>query len=238
MPLSVGKIIDSLTKASAVKNSILIFFQEESSTMLSSLSFYLFLIFMVQTVATFIRCYVFGVAGERLTNNLRMKLFNSVVFQEISFFDSNEMGEILNRLSYDTKILENVITNTVATLISRIIEILIGSVLMLTISWRLSIMMLSITPFALFILYIFGGWYNKTSKTYSDAIAKPMNVANETLYNIRTVRSFGQEEKQSNLYLDLLNQSFEIGKKLHFAGGFTGSLMILTGNIVINALLW
>ena len=132
------------------------------------MSFYLFFIFIIQTISIFIQSYVFGVAGERLTNKLRLKLFNSIVFQEISFFDTTKIGEILNRLSYDTKILENVITYTFATLISKILEISIGVILMLSISWKLSLMMLTLTPFALLILYIFGGWYSKTSKIYSD----------------------------------------------------------------------
>eukprot|EP01080_Neovahlkampfia_damariscottae_P005374 gene5374-9181_t len=228
MPIYIGKITDSLTKTSL----------DESSNLLTTMSFYLFFIFIIQTISIFVRSYVFGIAGERLTNKLRLKLFSSIVFQEISFFDKTEMGEILNRISYDTKILENVITYTFATLFSKILEISIGVILMLTISRKLSFMMLMLTPFALLILYIFGGWYSKTSKKYSDSIAKPANVANETLSNIRTVRSFGQEERQIKMYQNLLKDSFEIGKTLHFTSGLSGSLMIATGNIVINVLLW
>lgn len=49
-------------------------------------------------------CSKTGASGQIITNRLRQATYNSIVRQEISFFDRNKTGELVNRLSNDATI--------------------------------------------------------------------------------------------------------------------------------------
>ena len=45
---------------------------------------------------------IFGLIGERIGNNLRKSLFNSMINKDVEFYDENRTGELLSRISSDT----------------------------------------------------------------------------------------------------------------------------------------
>ena len=84
-PFFLGKIISESTAAHGVKN-------------IWNLSITLLIIFIVGSIATFIRSWLFNLVGERLVRKIRVDLFKSIMQQDIFFFDSNKTGT----LSYST----------------------------------------------------------------------------------------------------------------------------------------
>ena len=51
-----------------------------------------------QGVLSFVYITLLSSVGERLAANLRIRLFDSVLQQDIEFFDSHRSGDIINRL--------------------------------------------------------------------------------------------------------------------------------------------
>lgn len=58
-------------------------------------------IFIVGAAANLCRVYLLEMAGARVVNRLRQQVFGSIIRQEIGFFDRNQTGELVNRLSND-----------------------------------------------------------------------------------------------------------------------------------------
>lgn len=52
---------------------------------------------MLQSVLTFFYITALSCFGERLAARLRMKLFQSLMEQDIAFFDAHKTGEVINR---------------------------------------------------------------------------------------------------------------------------------------------
>ena len=67
-------------------------------------------VFAIQGIATAFRSYLFTVTGERIVAQLRKSLFSSIVEQETGFFDDRKTGELTNRLSADTQVLQNAVS--------------------------------------------------------------------------------------------------------------------------------
>jgi len=58
--------------------------------------------------------YLFTLAGERVVARLRKALFAQIISLEIAFFDESQTGELLNRLSSDTAVLQDAVTVNVS----------------------------------------------------------------------------------------------------------------------------
>ena len=52
---------------------------------------------LFQGVLTFSYISLLGAVGERLASRLRKQLFESIITQDIAFFDTHKTGEIVNR---------------------------------------------------------------------------------------------------------------------------------------------
>lgn len=61
------------------------------------------ILLLVQGVLTFVYISVLSVLGERLATHLRTRLFQSLITQDIAFFDSHRTGELVARLSADVQ---------------------------------------------------------------------------------------------------------------------------------------
>ena len=75
--------------------------------------------------------------GEKVTSDLRLKVFQHVLSLPKSFHDVHHSGSVLSQILSDTSILETVFSSSVS-MVARNIIIFIGSVsLMLMTSWKL-----------------------------------------------------------------------------------------------------
>jgi ABC-type multidrug transport system fused ATPase/permease subunit len=70
----------------------------------------LVIINLIGMIASAIRGWLFTLVGERIVRDLRTNLFHEIALQDISFFDTNKTGELMNRLSSDTAVLQNALS--------------------------------------------------------------------------------------------------------------------------------
>lgn len=67
----------------------------------------LLVIFLIGSVATCVRSSLFNLVGERLVKQIRRELFAAIIMQDIAFFDENKTGELMNRISSDTAVIQS-----------------------------------------------------------------------------------------------------------------------------------
>jgi ATP-binding cassette subfamily B protein len=181
-------------------------------------------IFLVQGFAMALRFVLFSRAGERIVNTLRANLFESIINQETAFFDGQKTGDLANRLSSDTGVLQNTVTANVSMLLRNIAQS-IGALIMLTYtSPRLTVLMLAVVPPVALAAVFYGRRVRKLAREVQDALAKAGEVAVESLGGIRTVRSFAAEKKEAARYRSALGESLALAfRRLNLSAIFMGT---------------
>ena len=81
-------------------------------------------VFVLGGACNFGRVYLMRVAGQNIAARLRRRLYAAIMRQRISFFDQNKTGELVNRLSADSQLVSQTITQQV--LVPRVSEWLNG----------------------------------------------------------------------------------------------------------------
>ncbi|OWF48089.1 ABC transporter B family member 1 [Mizuhopecten yessoensis] len=222
-PLFFGKVVD------AAQHSI----SELTRTVLIMLGIYL-----VGNIFGMIRAWLFTLAGMRLVARLRKRLFNSIIQQEVAFFDTNRTGELCNRLSSDTQVLQNAVTVNMSMLVRNILQ-LIGSLgFMFYLNPSLTGVLLSIVPIVSLGAVQYGKLLKKLRKKFQDKLADAGTMAEESLSSLRTVRTFSAEGKAGHMYGVEIDESYNVGKKLALVtGGFTGVIGTVAYG-AISVVLW
>ena len=118
----------------------------EGRNLLSTSLLTLIAIFCFGGLMTFVRASLFTIAGERFVKRLRNELFSSIIEFEIAFFDQHRTGEILSRLSDDCSVIQSTVTSNISMGLRNVITVLGCLIIMLTMSWRLTLVMLSVVP--------------------------------------------------------------------------------------------
>eukprot|EP00741_Cyanophora_paradoxa_P019420 tig00021127_g18747.t1 len=164
-------------------------------------------------VASFFRSYLLSLASERVVARLRKRLFGAVVAQEVAFFDTTRTGELVNRLSGDCQVIQSAVTQNIAQLLRSALQAAAGLVLLLSISWRLTLLMLAVTPAVSIGAVSFGRFMKAVGRQVQEALALATVAAEEAISNIRTVRSFSREARELERYSARVDEAYRMAMR-------------------------
>ncbi|KAJ1909644.1 hypothetical protein IWQ60_011059 [Tieghemiomyces parasiticus] len=149
----------------------------------------------VASVAAFGRVTLFGVAGEHLTNRVRMMSFRAIVNQDAAFFDdrANGTGILCSKLATESERINILGGSMVGVIIQSVATLAIGFALAFSGGWQLTLVVMACLPLSvisnIFEMKAISGFDEKTKKAYD----KAAQVATETIANLRTVAALCRE---------------------------------------------
>ena len=85
-----------------------------SSAQLNQAVMFIFTITALMAIGTFARFYLVSWLGERVTADIRTKVFDHLVHLHPSYFETNKSGEIMSRLTTDTTLLQTIIGSSLS----------------------------------------------------------------------------------------------------------------------------
>jgi ABC-type multidrug transport system fused ATPase/permease subunit len=108
-------------------------------------------------------------------------------FQEVAFFDQSKTGELVNRMSADTSVLQDASTANISMVVRFIFQLIFGIGLLFYSSVKLTLIMLAIVPAVVLGAVIFGRVIRSYSKAYQEYLADATTVAQEAFTNGGTI---------------------------------------------------
>ncbi|XP_076620703.1 mitochondrial potassium channel ATP-binding subunit isoform X2 [Colletes latitarsis] len=182
---------------------------------------------------TFIYIYTLSHVGERIAMNLRQDLFKSIIMQDIAFFDKNRSGEIISRLTSDIQDFKSTFKTCISQGLRSTTQIIGCVVSVVMISPELTAAMVFSMPTIIFIGTLLGRNLRQLSIQAQDQIAKSTAVCEEAIQNIRTVKAFAAEEKETEMF----SKEVELGSKLYEKLGFGIGIFQGGTNLFLNGIL-
>ncbi|XP_036077236.1 ATP-binding cassette sub-family B member 9 isoform X1 [Rousettus aegyptiacus] len=160
-----------------------------------------------------IRGGIFTLIFARLNIRLRNRLFRSLVSQEMSFFDENRTGDLISRLTSDTTMVSDLVSQNINIFLRNTVKVTGVVVFMFSLSWQLSLVTFMGFPIIMMVSDIYGKYYKRLSKEVQNALARASNTAEETISALKTVRSFANEEAEAEVYSRKLQQVYKLNRK-------------------------
>ncbi|DBB11348.1 TPA: hypothetical protein ACH3X3_006772 [Trebouxia sp. C0006] len=210
----------------------------EAKHKLNGMLYKILIVLAVGGVASGLRSWLFNSAAERVMCNLRHRLFSHLMNQEIGFYDRIRTGELMNRLSEDTRLMKSAGTSSISVALRSVVVAIFGLVLMFITSVLLTALTLAILP----VLLLSFRWFAIVNKKYTaeqlTASAEASTVAEECFGSIRTVRSFAKEKAACDKYETSVKSVLKWGLKSASASGlfFGTNFTFATGGII--CVLW
>lgn len=143
--------------------------------------------------ATWLRFYNVSWLGERVTADLRRRVFDHLLSLPPSWFESGRTGDVISRLTSDTTQIESVIGSSVSIALRNLLLLIGGLVMLLATSWKLTLMVLAGVPLVVTPIVFFGRRVKKLARESQDRVADLGAHIDESIHEIRIVQAYGHE---------------------------------------------
>src|SRR5262249_5151144 len=160
--------------------------------------------------------------GERLTLAFRAQLFWHIQRLSLLFHDTRGTADSLFRIEYDAPSIQAIVINGVIPFISELVMLVAMIYITALISWRLSLVALTIPPF----LFVAARSYDKRMGSQYEAVkeleSQALGIVQEALTAVRVVKAFGREQSEHERFLRRSTEGLRRRVKLAFAEGAFG----------------
>jgi ATP-binding cassette subfamily B (MDR/TAP) protein 1 len=146
----------------------------------------------------YMNCWIY--TGEVNAKRVRETYLQSILRQDIAFFDTVGAGEVATRIQNDTHLVQEAISEKVAIVFFTIAAFFSSIIIAYIKNWKLALALTSVLP----CMIITGGVMNKAVAKYMQfslkEVAEGGNLAEEVFSTIRTAQAFGSQGILSNMY--------------------------------------
>lgn len=170
-------------------------------------------VFLGSSVIDGISYYMLAKIGQTVVLSLREMIWEKFLKLPVSYFDKTKSGESVSRVVNDTSIIQSLITSHFPQLISGILSVTGSVIILLFLDWKLTLIMFVSLPVSIAVIMPLGSRMQKISKKLQDETAVFTGSIQETLSEIRLMKSFNAESYEQEKGSRGINQLYKYGMK-------------------------
>ncbi|MFS1517124.1 ABC transporter ATP-binding protein [Bacillus sp. SCS-151] len=169
--------------------------------------------FVIQAIAGGVSLYLLSYIGQSIVAKIRERLWKKLLVLPIRYYDQNRTGDTISRMTNDTAVVKELITDHLTNFVTGVISIIGSVAILLYLDWKMTLIMLLVVPVSLFILLPLGRQMYKISKDLQDETAKFTTVLSQVLSEVRLVKVSNAESIELENGRRGINNLFKFGLK-------------------------
>ena len=237
MPLGSGSIKD------VVFNNFYYFTQEAierwgQSTTLALLALVLVVMTALKTGVTYLSSYFIIPMRSGIVRDIRNYVFDKIVSLPISFFTSERKGDVMARMSGDVAEIENSIMASLDMFFKNPVMIIVCLVMMILISWQLTVFVLILLPIAGYFMGKIGKKLKRKSLEGQNQWGVLMSNIEECLGGLRVIKAFNAEQKIEDRFHRENQVFYNLSNKIARRQSLAHPMSEFRGTVAIAIVLW
>jgi ATP-binding cassette, subfamily B, multidrug efflux pump len=151
--------------------------------------------------------YLLQNVGQKALVNMRQALFEHILKQDMRFFNTTPVGQIVSRLSNDIEALTELLSTSIVIVASNMVTVIGIVVVMFVINWRLALLGLAVMPIMIVATVYFRRRIRDQSNRFHKVVGEYLAFINEQFNGMLVVQLFGRQNV-SRQEFDLINQQY------------------------------
>ena len=164
---------------------------------------------IVTTVLGAARGYMMAWVGQRITFDLRNKVYSHLHTLSLSFFSQRETGIIMTRVTRDVERLQEFIARGFPDMVTNIVMIIAMGGIMFRENWWLALFTLIPMPVMIILTLYFGHKMHKVFHVVWKRWAEISGILADTIPGVRVVKAFVREKHETNRFNSKAYELFE-----------------------------
>lgn len=151
---------------------------------------------LIRYLLSMVYNYMMNYQGQKLTYELRSNYLDHLFNMDSNFFETYKKGDLISRVTNDMDALTVAATSLLESLIFNFTNIVFAILIMgITISWKLTIVSISIMPIGLTILNMIRFHKRKYIKKHREIYAEMTEKVLESVEGMKVIHAYVQEEE-------------------------------------------
>ena len=213
-------------------------FSDSDANLINNYFIVLGLMALALGISSALRYFFVMILGERVVTDLRRDVFDNVVRLSPAFFDVNQSGEIVSRLTADTVQIKSAFGATASIALRNLIMGIGALAMMVYTSPKLSVMAIAAIPIVVLPLIAAGRNVRSRSRTAQDELADATAFAGEAIGATRTLQAFTAEAMAGRRYGSAVEHAFAAARSTLKARAGLTAVAISLVFCSITAILW
>ena len=199
----------------------------------SSVGFYsvlMVLLYIASAVLSYALTRLMIVISRRVVNTMRRDVFNKLTELPVGYFDTNQTGDILSRISYDIDTINTSLSNDIVQVFASVVTVVGALAMMLAISPVLVLVFVVTVPLSFLLTKKITGFTRPLFRKRSAKLGELNGFVEEMISGQKTLRAYSQEEHT----IEKLDRQNDETVEAYYKADYYGSLVGPSVNFVNN----
>lgn len=158
---------------------------------------------IVEAMCRYAFIYSSNWLGQSIIRDLRVRVFNHINSLRLSYFDKTPIGTSTTRTISDIQSINSVFSEGIITILADLLSIIAVLAIMISTSWRLTLICLTTMPFLMLASYIFKEAVKKSYQQVRTQIQKMNAFLQERITGMRIVQFFNAEKQERESFAEI-----------------------------------
>ncbi|ETT83573.1 ABC transporter ATP-binding protein [Bacillus mycoides] len=188
-------------------------------------------LYILSTVFGIIQGYIISGVAQKVSYNFRKEIDEKINRMPLKYFDKTTHGEVLSRITNDVDTVSQTLNQSMSQIITSVITIIGVLIMMLSISWQMTLVALLILPVSMILIMAVVNRSQKYFKSQQEYLGHVNGQVEEIYSGHNIVKAFNKEEEEVKKFEKVNDTLYHSAWKSQFLSGMMMPIMTFIGNI-------
>ncbi|ARJ22292.1 ABC transporter ATP-binding protein [Bacillus sp. ISL-8] len=188
-------------------------------------------LYILSTVFGIIQGYIISGVAQKVSYNFRKEIDEKINRMPLKYFDKTTHGEVLSRITNDVDTVSQTLNQSMSQIITSVITIIGVLIMMLSISWQMTLVALLILPVSMILIMAVVKRSQKHFKSQQEYLGHVNGQVEEIYSGHNIVKAFNKEEEEVKKFEKVNDTLYHSAWKSQFLSGMMMPIMTFIGNI-------
>jgi len=213
-------------------------FFEKDTYFLAILPFALVALFAIKGFFYGLNFFLLEKIGQTVIRDMRIRVFEHVHQQALSFFHKTPTGELISRVINDINLMQGAISTVVVGLLRDFFQVIFLLIVIFSMNWKLALISIIFLPAASFPIVKFGRAFRRISTKMQEETAVVSNIMHESITGAPVVKAFAMEEYETKRFSTQVTTLFHVIMEDARYRRIQHPLMEVIGGIGMALIVW
>ncbi|WP_027626438.1 ABC transporter ATP-binding protein [Clostridium lundense] len=188
-------------------------------------------LYIISAVFSFVQGYIMSGIAQKVSYKMRKEISQKINRMPLKYFDTKTHGEVLSRVTNDVDTVSQTLNQSMSQIITSVITIIGVLIMMISISWQMTIVALLILPISMTLIMAVVKKSQKYFKSQQEFLGHVNGQVEEVYGGHNIIKAFNREEEAVIKFEELNNNLYNSAWKSQFLSGMMMPIMTFIGNI-------
>ena len=186
----------------------------------------------------FLFVFYANLLGQKVIKDLRVKLFEKIIYFKMAYFDKSAVGRLVTRAVSDIETIASIFSQGLFMIIADLLKMILVIGVMLYVDWRLSLIVFSILPVIIYATRLFQKSMKKAFEEVRLQVANLNSFVQERISGMKIVQLFHREKIEYNNFISINEKHKQAWLKTVWFNSIFFPIAEISSSITIGFLVW